>query len=452
MESFRVLIRTAVMATRAPALRSIPAVKQSRSPVSRTQVEAVISRSVASFGLVFALQSIPQFVAQINEARLLWLAIVATAVYASIFVAFVLSLVRRRVRQSQVLVALIFIAALVTWPLAVENVGEVSTGRHWLYQLLTVATAMAAIGFSTRIATLYLFVATIAYGVIRITPPGGAEHWVQAMLESIYALILGGAIVVIVAMLRNAAAAVDVAQSTALDRYSFAVRQHATEVERVQVDSIVHDSVLTTLLSAARSFTPEAKALAATMAGNAIGHLREAALVSPDDGSTVRVSAVADRIAEAASSMGAKFELRTRPLGAWVMPALAADAVHAAAVQAMVNTIHHAGTSDDVSRWLTLRGTHTGGIEIEVGDTGAGFVFVDVPSERMGVRVSIIERVANAGGVAEIDSVVGEGTVITIRWPKGEPPARIGADEPRSLGEFSPGDHPLDSHSLGENS
>jgi len=425
------------MATRAPALRSIPSVKQSRSPVSRTQVEAVISRSVASFGVVFALQSIPQFIDQIDEARLLWLAIVATAVYASIVVAFVLSLVNRRVRQAHVLVALIFIAALVTWPLAVESATAVSAGRHWLYQLLTVATAMAAIGFSTRVASLYLFVATAAYGVIRITPPGGAEHWVQAMLESIYALILGGAIVVIVAMLRNAAAAVDVAQSTALDRYSFAVRQHATEVERVQVDSIVHDSVLTTLLSAARAFTPEAKALAATMATNAIGHLKEAALVSPDDGSTVRVAAVADRISDAALAMGAPFELRKRPLGAWVMPALAADAVHAAAVQAMVNSIQHAGVGDSVSRWVTVRGTEPGGIEIEVGDTGAGFAFVDVPSERMGLRVSIVERVANAGGVAEIDSVAGEGTVIAIRWPKGEPPARVGADSPVTFEELS---------------
>ena len=79
----------------------------------------------------------------------------------------------------------------------------------------------------------------------------------------------------------------DAAQATALDRYSHAVRQHALEVERVQVDSIVHDSVLTTLLSAARAYTPEAKELAARMAGAAIGHLRDAALVSPDDSSTV---------------------------------------------------------------------------------------------------------------------------------------------------------------------
>jgi len=61
-----------------------------------------------------------------------------------------------------------------------------------------------------------------------------------------------------------------------------------------------------------------------------------------------------------------------------------------------------------------------------VGDTGAGFSFVDLPAERMGLRVSIVERVTNAGGSVEIDSAVDEGTVISIRWPKA-PAATIDA-------------------------
>jgi len=412
------------MASRAQALRSIPSGRNARSPISRPQVEAVISRSVASFGAVFALQSIPQFLAQRNEAQPLWLAVVATAVFAGIVVVFVLSFVRYRVREAHVLGSLIYLVALCTWPLAVDENVAVSTGPHWLYQLLTVATAMAAIGYSTRIAIVYLVVVPAIYGVIRVTAPGGGAEWVQALLESLYSIVLGGAIVVIVSMLRSAAASVDSAQSTALDRYSYAVRQHATEVERVQVDSIVHDSVLTTLLSAARAYTPEAKELAATMAANAIGHLRAAALVGPDDGSTVSVTTVAQRVADAATELGHPFELRTRPLVTMAIPAQAADAVHAAAVQAMVNSIQHAGTDKAVSRWLAIRGAVDGGIIIEVGDTGSGFAFIDVPNERLGLRVSIIERVANAGGVAEIDSVAGEGTVITIRWPRLAPPAR----------------------------
>jgi len=339
---------------------------------------------------------------------------------ASLIVALVASLARRFVRTAHALIALLYLAALQTWPVAVVNQTDSGGTNYWLYYLLTVATAAAAIGLPTAIATTYLLVVPVMYGLIRVTPDGGNASAQQAILDSLYAIILGGAIMVIVTMLRQASAAVDAAQANALERYAHAVRAHATEVERVQVDSIVHDSVLTTFISAARAFTPDAKALAATMAGNAIGHLREAALVTPDDGSTVPLSAVARRIADAANTIGAKFELRTRTIGAKQMPIMAAEAVYSAAVQAMVNSLQHAGSAPEVSRWLTVRGVDPAGIEVEVGDTGTGFDYVDVPKERLGLRVSIVERVANAGGCVEIDSVIGEGTSITIRWPKAD--------------------------------
>ena len=39
---------------------------------------------------------------------------------------------------------------------------------------------------------------------------------------------------------------------------------------------------------------------------------------------------------------------------------------------------------------------------VVVGDDGAGFEPLLVPNERLGLRLSIIERVANAGGIAEV--------------------------------------------------
>src|SRR5690606_13444878 len=117
----------------------------------------------------------------------------------------------------------------------------------------------------------------------------------------------------------------------------------ALEVERVQVDSIVHDSVLTTLLSAARADTPEAKALAARMATNAIGHLREAAQAAPDDPTTVRVTTIAQRIRDAVEELAEPFDFHADRLGTASVPAAAAEAVIAAAVQAAVNSVNHAG-------------------------------------------------------------------------------------------------------------
>ena len=215
------------------------------------------------------------------------------------------SFLRRFVRQSHAIVSIVYVIALLTWPFTIIPGADIFPGIHWLYYLLTVATACAAVAYNTLFGTLYLLLVPWLYFVGRVMPNGGQAPWELALLETVYSIILGGAIMVLITMLRSASTNVDQAQTAALDRYAHAVRQHALEVERVQVDSIVHDSVLTTLLSAARAETPEAKALAVTMATNAIGHLREASRVGPDDGSTVRVSAVAQRIRDAVEQLSA---------------------------------------------------------------------------------------------------------------------------------------------------
>jgi signal transduction histidine kinase len=273
---------------------------------------------------------------------------------------------------------------------------------------------MASVSLELPIATVYTIGAPVLYGIIRITPPGGGTEPVLAVLDSVYSLLLGGGILIMIAVLRYAATGVDVAQQNALERYSHAVRQHATEAERVQVDSIVHDSVLTTLLSAARAFSPEAKVLAATMAGNAIGHLREAVAVAPDSEATISGELVAHRIFSAADSMSQPFTVSAKADEWCQIPIHVAEAAYSATVQAMVNSLQHAGSG--VERWVDIRSRGHGAFEIEVGDNGAGFDLDAIPTERLGVRVSILERVASAGGVAKITTAPGKGTVLTLAW------------------------------------
>ena len=408
------------MVDSATVVGPLPQSKQPRNPISRKQVEKVISRSVAVFGVVFGAQTIPWLLGQLDESQPVWLWVVVPALFGMLLVVAVASIVQIGVRQTQGTFAILYLLSLITWPFFVLPGVEVFDGIHWLNYLITQATAMAAIAFPTLITTIYLFLCPLIYIIVRITPLGGGATWQLAVLEGVYALILGAAIVIIVTMLRQAAASVDNAQATALDRYSHAVRQHATEVERVQVDSIVHDSVLTTFISAARAFTPQAQALAATMAGNAIGYLRDAAAATPDDGSMVRFTSLAERITGAAAALSSPFELRIRSVGTRSLPVQASESIYSASVQAMVNSLQHAGETD-VARWVAVRAVAPGGIEVVIGDTGAGFD-TSVSSERLGVRVSILERIANAGGRATIQSAPGEGTIITIRWPHSAAP------------------------------
>ena len=385
-----------------------------RNPLSLLRVDAAVARLAAVIGGAFFLQSVPLQLGQLSNMAPAWNVAILTLLVASLVACAIAAILKRGVQTSYVAFAIIYLIALVSWPFAVLSEADAPRDSYWLYLLLTIATTMASVAMELPIAVVYTVGTPILYGLIRITPPGGSVEPGQALFDSVYSILLGGSILIMIVVLRAAASGVDTAQQNALERYAHAVRQHATEAERVQVDSIVHDSVLTTLLSAARAFSPEAKALAATMAGNAIGHLREAVAVAPDSEATVSGEMVAQRIVSAAESMSQTFTVRTFAVEWCMIPVHVAEAAYSATVQAMVNSLQHAGHG--VERWVDVRSHGHQAFTIEIGDKGAGFDPDLIPTERLGVRVSILERVSSAGGQARIDTAPGEGTLVSLTW------------------------------------
>ncbi|WP_231368720.1 sensor histidine kinase [Frigoribacterium sp. CG_9.8] len=426
--------RMVVKATQSVSPSPESAARQPHNPISRSQIETVVSRSVAIFALLFGLQALPAVIGQLPTAGSVWAIIFGVGIYGGILATLVASFAKRWVCAVNASFSLAYLLALAGWPFVVNEPLVGAVDRPWLWLLCTVATATAAIAFSTRQATAYLVVTPVVYGFVRIAPAGGGAEIGSASLDIVYAVILGGAALILITLLRQAAASVDNAQETALDRYTHAVRQHAREVERVQVDSIVHDSVLTTLLSAARAETPEAQKLAIHMARSAMGHLKDAAAASPDDDATMTLDQLARRITDSSRTLSGPFELRlsdmhagslsvrglpVRDIAVRSIPVRSAEALYWAAMQAMVNSLQHAGAGDDVHRWLAVEDAASGGIRIGIGDDGVGFGFDCIPHERLGLRVSIIERVTNAGGSVEIDAGRNRGAVIWITWPRG---------------------------------
>jgi signal transduction histidine kinase len=91
------------------------------------------------------------------------------------------------------------------------------------------------------------------------------------------------------------------------------------------------------------------------------------------------------------------------PHGARVPDAPWAQAELAAASrEAMLNAARHAG--GDVSVYIEGSATAT---EVYVRDRGPGFALADVPSDRMGVRESIVGRMRRAGGTASVGAGAG---------------------------------------------
>lgn len=423
-----------------------PPSRQVRNPLSRVRVETAIARSAAGFGVAFFLQSIGAIIDQAPNLGPIWLSFAVKLLVVSLLVAGLASIFGRYVAWANALFPGVYLLVLVTWPFAVRDPEAAPMESFWLYYLLTVATVMATLALPLLWATVYLFVVPILYGLVRITPAGGSISLDLALLDSIYAILLGGFVTIVATILRDAARAVDRAQSTALERYAHAVREHATEAERIQVDAIVHDSVLTTLLTAARAFTAESKALAATMAGNAIGFLRDAVAVGRDAEALVSGAALAGRIEAATSKMSPAIRTRVTGVRGSSIPLTAAEALFSAAVQAVVNSLQHA--SDDAERWVEIHGDEAGHVAVEVGDTGPGFTMEDVPTERLGVRVSIVERVTSAGGRADVVSSPDAGTVVHLCWP--DPSAPLEVDPEAETDADPQADSRSDSHAQRE--
>lgn len=393
-----------------------------RNPLSRARIERISDRTVSAFGLVFGLQTLPTALGQLGYLRSPWGLIVLVLVFGGLAFTVLLAIFAQRfVKVTMGVLSVVYFAAIVTWPLLVADPKAFASDKPWVWFLCSVFTAFAAVAYPLWLAIAYTFLTPIAYGVVRALPAGGGVGAELAGLDAVYAIILGGVILAIIAMMRQAATAVDVAQSQALAKYGNAVRQHATEVERVQVDAIVHDSVLTTLLSAASARTQEQKDLAARMAADAIGHLHAAEASGPEDTTQVGIGQLSDRLITAARAFSSPFEVDAQDHDELhTLPVNVAEAVYSAAVQAMVNSMQHAG-GEEVRRSVVVRGGENGAaVRVVVTDDGRGFDADDVPAERLGLRVSIRERVAKVGGRATVESAPGEGTTVAIVWPAGE--------------------------------
>lgn len=393
-----------------------------RRAVSRAQVETVTARALGIAGLVFSAQTIPAALEQ-SSALVPGAGVALMAVlYGAAVIVALATAARIGIRGVAAAYAALYVTALAVWPLLVADPDALGGAQPWLYFICTVATAAAVVAFPLSGAIVYTIAVPLLYGVVRLTPSGGSATLGLAGLNAVYALILGVVVLVIITMLRQAAESVDAAQDAALQRYDVAARQHATEIERVRIDALVHDSVLTTLLSAAAAETEQERALAARMAREAMKRLDEAGSTGPRLLDRVPLTALVRRLRTATTTLTTTFTVRVTGVDGVELPVEAAEALYTAAAQAMVNSAQHAGRAGEpVRREVHVQGIGAAGCLIEIMDDGVGFDPEAVPQERLGLRVSIEERMANAGGAAYIDSVLDAGTTVSVVWPAGEP-------------------------------
>ncbi|WP_027479121.1 sensor histidine kinase [Gryllotalpicola ginsengisoli] len=388
-----------------------------RHPLTRDRIETMVSRAIVGFGLVFGVLVLPDLLAAQPHLVQPLGGLQAAALCLSLITAATAALLRRAVAAATAAFAVLYLVELVLWPVTDQR-GDVD-GTSWLWMLCTVAAAYATVALPAWLAGVYVFVSAGLFASVLCVVSDGADGR-TALLDCVYSALVGCVILTIATMLRSSASRVDAAQRAALDNYEHGLREHLGEAERVEVDALVHDSVLTTLLAAAGARTPEAKQLAARMAADALGHLSSAAPVADASAeATTDGAALVASLHRSAGSLPHPAEVRTDGPPPPAVPSPVAEALHAASLQALLNSSQHAGGAE-VHRRVTVTGlpdTDPPGVRIVIADDGAGFDLADVAPRRLGLATSIIHRMEVAGGAAHVASTKGAGTVITLTWP-----------------------------------
>jgi signal transduction histidine kinase len=269
------------------------------------------------------------------------------------------------------------------------------------------------------------------YGITGVIDSAG--HLIRgdiALQNALYGSMIGLVIFALVTTFRYAARQVDTARTAAFARYDDAIRQHAREVERIEVDALVHDTVLASLQAADRARRPEEAALAVSMASDAIKRLATMDDPMTDAAETASLQSLVSGLERYAAALDVPFDITLDAASDLEISYPVAQNLYLAATQAMANSAQHAGGADaarQVNRSVTVTVQGDEGVDIEVSDDGVGFDRLSIEPNRLGLRVSIIERVVAVGGTVELESAPGQGTRISIRWTASDARAKEGA-------------------------
>lgn len=336
------------------------------------------------------------------------------AVFVSLALMLAACLIGRLVRSASGLFTVVYALALTAWPLVADPARSPVDSQPWIFFLVNVGVVAAMLSFPLRVQYVWAVGVPLVYGWVRLVQGRFAsEFWITTAFDVSFTLILGLVIISLGWMFRSVAAGVDEARGKAVASYAAAAAAAAAEEERVSMAALMHDSVLAALIAAERADTDRARDLAVAMAREALTRLANAEAIDAQEGSDepVETGQIVNELRRALSETGADAVVEERG-GSAVVPGRAARAIVLAARQAIGNAVAHAGGR---GLHVIVDGRGEEDVAVTISDTGPGFDIEAVGEDRLGIRASILARMAGVAGSARIHSDA-DGTVVTLDW------------------------------------
>ena len=387
-----------------------------REPFSATlalsRVDRLIGRILSLFMLVSLAECISVFITQFQYLEPTW-ALTSLCVYAAALLFNIVNFWFMSGRSYGYVIHGVVVALLVaTWQF--QLTAEVTGVPHfqpWIWWATGGASMAMGLLLPRWWAWAYMAAVPAVWFVLLQTPLGGEADLAKAAQDASFVTLFPAALVTLTHLLRNSARDVDEATDKAAQASAERARIDAIERERSRVDALVHDSVLTTLIVSARAQSKSEQEAAMELAQQAIDKLRAAA----DDNSLGKISVLSfsQALTQAVERQEPGIDISFSGASGKTLPIEVASALTDATTQAVANSIQHSGRS--ATRLVRIKATSKE-LKIVVSDDGVGFRVARIAKNRLGLRLSIIQRVENIGGRVFINTQPGAGTAIILEW------------------------------------
>jgi signal transduction histidine kinase len=407
-------------------------------------IAVLIDRMMAGYNVISWLPSVPYARAELMRTQWWWVAVFCTGLVSTTVLMVVRTARVRSVRGPAVGYALLTLGAVATAPWGLP---EVPAAREpWIWWLIGPSVVCAAIWAGLAWGTAYGALLGFCFAVFRCTSAGGSADLRTAVSQALFAPAAALAIAAVaLGMLKAARRADDLAQA-AFARESAAAMDRALAAEREGLDRVVHDDVLTTLTAAAHAQEPAAVEATKSLASATLVKLAELCSKADTAGAvTLRGLVQLAQTSALQVSPGVVFGVELPDsLGREKLPAQAAEALLASTREALRNAVLHARPHHIAVHWSAVREGPQLRVCSRVEDDGAGFDVGSVPADRLGLRLSMTERMRDAGGTCSVSSKPGVGTTVELAWigASTDPDSRMRAPRPRAAHAL-PADFPV---------
>jgi signal transduction histidine kinase len=361
--------------------------------------------------VAFFLLALGAIVSQSTVFGPLWSWAAAAGMFAPLIVGAILSpwLPPRGIRILAGVTAVAQLAALATIvPALPGGILPEQFGSPWPLGSTLLGSASAAVAWRAAATWPYVATGVLLVGVDRFAA-STRPILDLAIQDALHSLLFTAVFTALALAIRSAGRQLDDASDRAVADTRRLATSEARVRERRRIEALVHDSVLVALLASARR--PDRAPAAARDALERLDELEHRDAAASEAVVDPRTWLWRLQASTTELDPGARFSHEEHDPGA--VPADVAEAILEASAEALRNSVVHAGRA---ARAVHVR-LASSGVDVTVLDDGRGFDVDAVGEARLGIAISIRDRMSSLpGGRAQVVSRPGLGTRVVLHW------------------------------------